>query len=280
MALPLSELTILTANARKLAESLRTDGLSDTMVISSALSKVHGKILELLLANLRNAISDTVEYDTPLLRGHLLSVFDNPDMIHATPEGDVDILSQAYVIAGDFSDFQEGIDAARAQLGVTGEQDIAQRAAFWENFIYGPARENRAAPKSVKKGQKAAVRAAGKGMYQETIDARVGEWDDMAPFWIWMEEGNTGPWVYPVIHATNFVEKTEDQGQILLDQAIIEKEEEMQSVLEQELRAFASNTGAIRRSNAGRILSEVLVDGQPFEIYVTPTKRIGVRRAR
>ncbi len=283
MALPkLDDFNNLTFNAREMARNVQDDTFSDTIIVSLALEIAHPKILALLQNNLNDAIEASGEYNFPAFKGTLQEVFSNPNLIQATPNGILNIIDQVLQIAGSESDLFDGINAARAELGV-GMGDIEKRAAFWKHFIYRPAREGAAAPQSVPKGKKQAARNEAKQLYEKTIQARLSAWGNKVPFWIWLEFGNMGPvgagHEYPPVGASRFVLNTEEEGQILFDEALDQVRSETENILAQELDAFAQADGTIRKEKPGTILQEFFVKGEPFVIYVTLKRRdVGVAR--
>jgi hypothetical protein len=95
-------------------------------------------------------------------------------------------------VAGSVSDFWEGVESARVELGVGGEKP-EQAAKFWANIVWPT-----------------------ESMYKDTMELRFRVWGDMAPYWYFLEHGNFGSvGAFPHFSATGFL--STPAKQILLD---------------------------------------------------------------
>ncbi len=270
--MPIDEIENLSVNAEKFAEKLHIDDLSNKIIVAEALSMVHTKILDLLIKNLKRAIKQTEEYDTPLLKGHLLRVFDDPDMVNADEAGNLFI--KAGELAGTANDFAEGMEAARAALNLKGKGDIVERAEYWKTIIYLPARKTKvAAPKKIRKGKKKKFKRKAKEVYDKTIDARVEAWNDLAPFWIFLEAGNLDyPEAFPNFDGQYFVENTRLEGQRMLDVALAKVNVKLGNTLADDFEDFSRDIDTAR-SKPGRIIDRVFIGHREYVFYVTPIRK-------
>lgn len=277
----------MSRNSAKLSRTLGDFVGSPTMFLSMAIDRIEGLDETILIDNLEAAIVQSGEYDYPEFRERLFAVFTNPEMLEYTRSG-VDILNPAYRIAGNPGDLQQGIDAARAELGM-GMLTRENAALFWKERIYRPAREGLKRPQFFKKnlgfykgagrGQRIPYNYAAYGImkYEETIGTRLSAWGEKAPFWIWLNFGNIGEGgEYPTIHPTRFVEQSEIEINLLLQDEIISLTNEFTDAVNEEIENFLRNPESYQ---LGVELAKFDFEGAQFRLGVTPESGdISVRR--
>jgi len=283
MAFPIQkDLRNLSAAAKELSAQIEKGALvTDENITAVALGRVQDQIQALLLKNLKTAITQTKEFNTPELKDHLLTVFSNPEIIRADAKGRLNLFTGAENIAGSWTDFDDGIRVVRQELNISRGGTPEERSRIWRDLIYRPAREGAAAPVSQKPGTKKDFRSRAKEQYERTIEARLIVWGNLAPFWLILNYGNTsgpigkGGTPYPNNPPTFFLENTEDQGNAILKASIEQVNREMENIIFEELEAF----GRRRVRPLGEIIREFFVAGQPYKLYITPKRGIlGVRR--
>lgn len=274
-------------NSAKLARTLGDFVGNPMMFLSMAIDRIDGRDETILANNLEAAIVQSGEYNYPEFRERLFAVFTNPEILEYTRSG-VDILNPAYRIAGSPGDLQQGIDAARAELGV-GTLSRENAALFWKERIYRPAREGLKRPrffkknigfyKGAKRGQRIPYDYAAYGImrYEETIGARLSAWGDKAPFWIWLNFGNIGEGgEYPAVPPTRFVEQSEVEINLLLQDEIVSLTNEFTNAVNEEIESFLRNPESYQ---PGSELAKFDFEGAQFRLGVTPESGdISVRR--
>ena len=271
------ELRGLTSNARRMAELLEETETRGNDILAIALARSRDRILRILLRNLRSAIAATKEFEYTPLKAQLIEVFSNPEIIYATRQGRV--LIDADGIAGTTSELFDGIEAARDILNLSagGKLTKEQRLEFWTTFVYLPARApGNPAPESIKKGKKKSFSKRGRHFYARTIEARLVAWGGLAPYWHFLENG-TGEGAFPRFQGTSFVKRSQEEAQQLFDRTLQVVNQDVENVIFREVQALESNPeGAV----PGRELNRFFLEGREFLIYITPTRRVGVRLAR
>lgn len=260
-------LEILTPRAKEWAIYLRENALegADRARIAIALGRVKNRIEGLIINNLRHAIEGT-EFDEPVLKGHLISVFQSNEIVNVDIDGNIYFTAED--VAGDDKDYYDGIQVARQTLGIGQGGTAEQRAKIWKQFIYQPAREGIHpedwTPEKVEQA---------KGYYERTIDARVAAWGGKAPYWYFLEHGNVAnDLAYPPPQEpTRFLENSRIQGQQLFNEALRNVIIEEGNVLEQEGEKFLADPKSFK---PGEILNTFYAEGKKYYIYVTPVKRL------
>lgn len=251
-----------------------------------ALSKTIKKIMGLLKSNLRSAIAEPAgghgagEFDIPALRNPLLRVFSN-DKIIQIANGYVDLEQGAIALAGDWTDWAAGIEAAREALGLGGgDFSLAQRAAFWRDFIYGPARigmdENLYAGDEKKEKKAKQKLSKAKKRYKATIEARLAKWteDGGAPYWLVLEHGNhESNLAFPRFKGTNFLKKTRKTAQRIYDESLLDIRTQEENIVFREVDRFLDNPEDYKPYD---ILATFYDEGKKYRVYVTKMMRIGV----
>lgn len=276
-----SNLTAISKNSAKLARKLSDFEGSTALFAGMVASEIMDDAYGILLGTLRSAIAESEEYSLPEFSNRLLDVFSRPGIITITKDR-VDIYGGAIRIAGDWGDLQTGIAAARASLNL-GKLDQGKALDFWRERIYRPAREGLKRPRLFKKnvgisGQKSPFDYLGYGImkYGETIDRRLQFWGSKAPYWLWLNFGNTqqGP-AYPVVRPTHFVRRAENQIDALYRQEIIRITDEFTNAISEEVEAFLRNPDSY---TPGQELARFEAAAGNFSLNVTPAGQLGVRR--
>lgn len=279
------DLRFMSRNAAKLSRKLgEFIGTADRF-LGIAVERLDGQDQSILLEELNSAITQSVEYDWPEYRAQLMSVFLNPEMIQYSESG-VDIFHPAMLLAGTPGDLLQGISAARAALGV-GKLTRQQAALFWRERIYRPAREGLKRPqffkknvgfyKGAKKGERIPFDYASYGImkYRATVATRLDAWGDKAPFWLWLNYGNTGEGAYPPVRPTLFVERAESRINSLLEIEMIKLADEFSDAINTEVEMFLQNP---QNYQPGTELSRFEAMGREYSLGVTPGGELSVRR--
>lgn len=282
MALPLEqELKKLSVRAGQLAEQISDGALvTDERIVQNALALVIDQLQSILLTNLQEAITTTKEFNIPQLSAPLLEAFSNPRLIGADPSGEVIILENTLNIVGNENDFKDGIEAARSILGLKSVNTITQRADFWKNFIYRPVREGAAAPEIIGRGRKRNFKRKAQEFYSETIEARQLAWGQLVPYWYVLNYGTNyegkSKYAHPRFRATNFILNSERVGTVILLDAIIQVNDQLDNIILREFETFLEREDL----QIGEVIKRFFVDGLPFEAHVTSTGQFGVRKVR
>ncbi len=239
------------------------------------------KIMDVLMANLREAIaapagdSGAGEFDTHLLREPLLRTFNNEEIVQIMDD-QVNLEEGAYLLAGDEQDWADGIEAARENLGLGGgKYTRRERANFWRDFIYGPARIGMDPNIYVEEDDDAErKRIEAIEMYDETMRARLMEWEGGAPYWIVLEYGNhNSTLAFPRFRGTHFLEKSRRAGQLLYEQTLYDVENQTENIVKREVDRFLDNPDSYEPFD---MLATFYAEGKKYRVYVTKMMRIGV----
>lgn len=289
MADLINELKGLSANARKLKDSLLELAKIDLQktVSHKVFTEKRPQMVEILLEELGNAIYNFPEYNTSLFSDRLMSVFDNPEIIILTP--DLHIRVDAEGVAGTYTDFYDGVVGARISLGLnkTGRFSPEQRANYWRDFIYIPARGGMStrsdrrtytkAPSHVRSGQKKAAKRKFGYLYTETMNTRLAEWGDLAPYWTLLEYGNVSSGgAYPTAAGTGFRAKAEEHINAFYRYQIrIAMEELERELIDYVDSLFDTAVLGGMPIQAGDILHTFMIGGREYKSYITPTGFVG-----
>lgn len=281
-----SDLQKMSRSASKLVSKLGEFQGNVDMLRDRIASGIAEEGITILLDELNRALGQSPEYNFPLFRPHLIMVFSNPDMIKVDRTG-ARIMSQAHALAGSWPELKSGVAAAKSALG-TGQLNQAKALEFWKERIYRPAREGLQIPRRFKKN-KGFYRGANKGeripfdyqgyganKYSKTIAVRQSYWGGKAPYWLWLNFGNTqeGP-AYPENEPTHFIEHAERRINQLLEQRTIEITSEFSDAVTREVQAFLTNPDAYQ---AGQELDRFMFQGTEFRVGVASGGELSVRR--
>ncbi|KKN38966.1 hypothetical protein LCGC14_0748100 [marine sediment metagenome] len=273
----LADLKFMQRNASKLARMLGDVEINSELIAAIAAERLQERAQKIVMVHLRDAIKRSPEYSYQVLSRHLQTVFDTPEMIKFTTEG-IQLRRQATKVAGNEGALMDGIEMARAALGV-GLLSPEKALEFWRERIYRPAREGLIRPRRFKKnvgvgGQTAAFDYVGYATkkYSLTIRKRVQSWGALAPYWIWLDKGSSG---YPPGNGTRFIDSATLEINRLFREEIGKVGTEYAEAITNEVRAFLQSPEGYE---PGQFLGTVTVGEKNFRLSVTPTGELGIRR--
>ena len=279
-------LDILTYNAKRFREEVVQIAEPATTVdrLAKTLKNVRTQLYETVHTHLQNAVQQTGEYDIPSLNRDLYRNFRDERLFTVGLNGVLYI--NAGVCAGTAAEFEEGVKAARELFHVNkSKKTIEERAAFWRDFIYGPARLGMAVEiykgKSKKPTKGEAKKAAdktreAKRMYYAMMRARRDAWAGLTPYWYWLEHGNQqyAALAFPHFPATRFYTNALRDCRAIFNEA-------KKFTLGQENDILLRVAGEFLKHPEsyvpGQILGTIYTEeDKRYRAYVTPTGRIGV----
>jgi hypothetical protein len=257
----------LTANAQAWAQYFEQEAqrnLTPEVRHSQALFFVFDEIMATLLDELRRAIETTEEYSYQPLRDNILEVFSNRSIVK-TSLADDSIYFNAEGVAGDTGDLWDSIEYARQLIGVSTNTSKEQKAAFWRNFIYAPARLGEGNEGMIEEGS---------AMYQQVIELRLAGWRGLAPYWYWLEHGNEGSGLeFPSTGATNFLYKAQQKATALFKSALNRVDLETSNIIQEAAENYLQNPDTYTQFD---VLGDFSFQGRQYLIYVTKTRLVGV----
>ncbi len=250
-------------------------------VRAKALSVAMPKIMRVLLGNLKEAIAAPAgghgpgEFDIPEFRDPLLRTFNNEKIVQVMDD-QIDLEEGALLYAGTWEDWADGIEAAREALGLGGGNFTkTQRAKFWRDFIYGPARigmDEHLYANEDKYTEGGRLNA--QELYKTTIQARLMEWEGGAPYWLILEYGNhDNNLAFPRFRGTFFLEKSRREAQLIYTRELLNIENQVENIVLREVEKFLDNPDSYEPYD---ILAQFYADSKKYNVYVTKTRRIGV----
>lgn len=209
-------LALMTYNAKKFHREIVeiAEPISNVDRYAKALRQIRGKLYEIVHRYLADAVQQTVEYDIPSLKRDLYRNFRN-DMFFTVGNNGV-LYLHANECAGTPAEFEEGVRKARQVFHVhKSKKTMEERAAFWRDFVFGPARLGMAVEIYKGKNKKPSKKEAGdakdktreaRRMYYAMIRARKEAWGELTPYWYWLEHGNEqhAALAFPHFPATRF----------------------------------------------------------------------------
>lgn len=255
------------SSIRQKASAIRNELVKEQIELASstialAFGRIQDRALEIIRSNLDQAIKDTKEYNISELSAPLFGLFADKDVLAVTEDGEIYHLAEEVV--GDYNDFLDGIELARATLGVGGGG--ASAAAFWRKKIYEPYRMN---VETSAKGYEFAANA-----YERTIEARKAGWSGKAPYWLILEYGNYGDsFAFPQFAGTYFLDKSIRAIQKLFNLELQHVNQEIENTLNTEMLSFLNNPDQYQ---PGTIFEETIIEGKRYFIYVTKTRKLGI----
>lgn len=233
-------------NAAQLVAVLQQSAVEIDFIYLQAWEAIKPAAQQILLEELAGAISRSSEYGIPEYAEQLLSVFSNPEIIglvNPTLE-QVSLRPAIDTVAGSRDDLWRGILLAKADLGIGNKLTPQQASDFWRDRIYRPAREGTGGGATYAKKSMEMTTNYGTVGYFNTLTARMAEWGGMAPYWIFLNEGNHGGGggvPYPMAGPTRFVERAENRITLLLKQTIFEMTNAVTDSIEQTVVAFSQD---------------------------------------
>jgi HK97 gp10 family phage protein len=260
----------MTVNAKKWAFFLQESvGKPPAEQEALALKRALPEIRDIIISNLDEAITKPpAEYDYSFYIADLRTSFSKEGIVRVV-NGKIDLDTGAREIAGDEDDLYEGIQYARAKLKVTGAGGTKKAAEFWKTAVYGAARGGEVAVKRGKKKISSTV-----DLYDETIEARKAGFKRTTPYWLFLEFGTRSKYAFPAFGGTNFLRKSQRQAQKIFDIALEAVTNQAENIVLKETEKFIENPDSYAPRE---VLKEFYADGRTHLVYVTPTRRIGVR---
>jgi len=244
--------------------------------VAMAFGKIKPRISGIIRDRLINAIESAgiggeSEYAREPLKNGLLDAFLDDGMVGVAEDGSIYLNTD---IAGDTSDLMDGINSARETLKSFGkggnELSPAQKSTYWRKFVY-PSYSGGSSQEPGDDDEQS------DDMWTRTIGLRFSYWQGLAPYWYWLEHGNTGAKdeggiPYPKNKATNFVMKIEAELNRLMGLALLEVDSLETNVINDTLTKFVEDP---ENHQPYDILEEFYQDGRKYYVYITPTRRIG-----
>lgn len=233
---------------------------------------------EIFAEEVENAIDMNREYSSlPIFKENLTKVLvDNAFWILfnflVLNEGISSAYAQMEYYAGDIDEFYSGVLHAREILEEESESTkkltLAQKAAYWANFVWPT------------------------DLYTTTIGMRFEEWKDKAPYWIFLEDGNSSySLAYPNFYGTHFFRQSLVKIQTIYQAAFYEanivQDEDgtqddallLQKAVEEAVIEFLNNPEYYQ---PGEVIKKFYDyrRNRTYQIYVTKRRNLGTRLAR
>lgn len=232
-------------NAAQLVAVMQQSSAEIEFIYLQAWEVTKASAQQILMEELVSAINRSREYSIPEYAEQLISVFSNPmilELVNPTLDR-VSLRPAVDTIAGSRDDLWRGILLAKADLGIGGKLSPQQASDFWRDRIYKPAREGTGGGATYAKKSIEWTTNYGTVGYFNTLTARMAEWGNMAPYWIFLNEGNHGGGggvPYPLGGPTNFIEKAERRIGMLLKKNIFDMTNAVVGGIEQTVQVFAN----------------------------------------
>ncbi len=248
--------------------------LSETL-LGAALSRAIPGINRILLQNIETAVGLAPEYKYAPLRQAIEEAVIQDGFVTVWGTHNKWFLEfDTDNFLGTEQDFEDGIRAARALLGVSGKTTPAQKAAFWRNKIYLPFLNAVLAEDTGTEASAEAVKGAKR--YTNTIETRLNQWDGLAPYWTLLEYGNQdGEGAFPKNSPTFFLRNSQAKAEIEFENKLEQVSRELADELDLQLVNFLDNPYSVQPSH---IFDIFYIEGVKYHIYVTPTRRLGLTR--
>lgn len=239
-------LKAISTNAAQLVAVIQKSSVEVDWVAVQAWEVTKAPAQQILLEELVSAINKSREYSIPEYAEQLISVFSNPMILElVNPTLDMISLRPAIdTVAGSRDDLWRGILLAKGTLGVGGKLTPQQASDFWRDRIYKPAREGTGGGATYAKKSMEWTTNYGTVGYFNTLTARMAEWGNMAPYWIFLNEGNHGGGggiPYPMAGPTRFVEKAERRIGLLFKKNIFEMTNSVVDSVAEKVNEFVTN---------------------------------------
>jgi len=233
---------------------------------------------EIFEEEVKNAIDMNREYSgLPIFQENLTNILvDNAFWILfnflVLNEGISSAYAQMEYYAGDIDEFYSGVLHAREILEEESEGTkkltLSQKAAYWANFVWPT------------------------DLYSTTIGMRFEEWKDKAPYWLFLENGNSSySLAYPNFYGTHFFRQSLVKIQTIYQAAFYEtnvvqdKDDTqddallLQRAVEEATIEFLNNPDAYQPGEVIRRFYDYR-KGRTYQIYVTKKRNLGTRLAR
>jgi hypothetical protein len=260
----------MTTNAREWADYFGKEEseVSDIDVYAVALSRTRDEIMDILMNHLEKAIESTEEFVRKPLKDKLLQVFYDYDIIQIAGGS---LTFNAKQVAGDWGDFWDGVNAARAAIAGKKTLSPQQRAAFWRMFVwpsYSAGSAFEFDPENADYDEEE------EDLWSMTINLRQAAWGHKAPYWLILEMGNDEQdYAHPQNKPTNFLYNATIEAQKVFNYAVADVEVEATNLIEDAADRFIRDPELY---DAYDVLESFWAEGRQYYVYITSTKRIGV----
>lgn len=253
----------IASNAAQLAATIQKSSVEVDWIAVQAWEVTKAPAQQILIEELVFAINKSREYSIPEYAEQLISVFSNPAIMElVNPTLDMLSLRPAVdTIAGSRDDLWRGILLAKGTLGIGDKLTPQQASDFWRDRIYKPAREGTGGGSTFLKKSMESTTNYGMNAYFNTLAARMAEWRDMAPYWIFLDEGNHGGGAgipYPIAGPTRFVERAERRIGILFKKNIFEMTNSVVDSMTEKVNSFVANPAVQNPWPAGWNIGNIL----------------------
>lgn len=269
----------------------------------SMIDRYYQTAFDILWEEARRALARTQEYDIPEFSEPLrTAIYDtrtisiNLNVASLSVNVDIDLNTTA----GRLEDYANAVEIVRSNKS-SGDVDIVTASNYWKYFIYQQAREGRRIKKRRKPGQRGRTPThANDGLqqYRDTISERLQAVGTLAPFWSLIDQGNTGgnsldrggiP--YPVIYPTNFVslarQRIQNAAQSIFERERRDLEAEIRfrdfgegGALGDILDVLGADRRTTRHWTPEQVIRRIEIDSVRYDIWLTRTGKIGLRRTR
>lgn len=256
-------LQAIATNAAQLAATIQKSSVEVDWIAVQAWEATKNPAQQILLEELVSAINKSREYSIPEYAEQLIAVFSNP-MIMELVNPTLDMISlrpSIDTVAGSVDDLWRGILLAKGTLGIGSKLSPQQASDFWRDRIYKPAREGTGGGPSFAKKSLEWTTNYGMIGYFNTLAARMAEWGNLAPYWIFLNEGNHGGGggiPYPMSGPTRFVEKAERRIGLLFKKNIFEMTNSVVDSVAEKVGEFVANPTAQNPWPAGWNIGDIL----------------------
>jgi hypothetical protein len=245
----------MTYNAEQWSDYFLEEGVNRSQKdrYAEVLSRIQQDILAIISANIKQETVGHKEYGRfGWMTSELITAFNNVDIIRVDPTtGIIDLYKGAEAIAGTLEDYDTGVLAAYAELDMGTGKSPAKRAQIWKDIIW---------PNDY--------------LYTKTMAARRRGWGDKAPWWNWLEYGNKGlEGAFPQVGPTSFLFLAQTEANELFQTTLESVENEEYNIVEQAYARFLLDPDSY---SVHDVLGEFYMESKRYNIYVTPTFRIGV----
>jgi len=243
--------------------------------ISRAFGIVKGRSYGIIKSGIEHAIDmapigDENEFARETIKGPLLDAFLSDEMLRVTEDGYVYLNAEG--IAGDDADLWDGISSARAVLKRSDKElSPVQKANFWRHVVY-PSYSGASGTGDTGSSEDE------EDLWTLTMGTRFSFWKGLAPYWIFLENGNVnfgrGEGIpFPRNRATNFKMRIERELNRIMDLALLEVDSLESNVIDETMNNFIQDP---ENRQPYDILEEFYSDSRKYYVYITPTRKIGV----
>jgi len=257
----------------------------------SVYRKVRKEALSILRQEVEIALKSSEEYSKTHFSRPLLAAIKNNDIIQYTVTSDLNrvvVYIDMYTAAGELDDYISAVEEARNLVGYS-HNDPQAASDFWK-LIYDSANHIASGWKPKTSNQ---INVS--GLYAKTMALRIANMETPAPFWYLLNYGNVnvpmggvGGTPYPVNAPTNFLDKATNRIESLFNSEYKQEKSKVMKRLSEEAVNASEISQAIsdalagrspRRFKPGKVIAEIERDGREYSIYVTSTRKFGIRQS-